>query len=561
MGLNRQVLDLGAYRASVDARLAKWRAAGLGRRLWAKDPTVWFEEPVAEISDRLGWLDLPDAMAGQIEGIERFADQVCGEGTRHVVLLGMGGSSLAPEVFAAALGSGAHYPELIVLDSTHPAAVVDVERRIDIGRTLFLVSSKSGTTLETLSLFRTFWRRAGETGSGPGRRFTAITDAGSPLADLAAGRGFRNTFLAPADVGGRYSALSVFGLVPAALAGMDIRRLLAGAQAMAEACGPGVAETENPALVLGAALAELARSGRDKLTFLTSPALAALPAWIEQLIAESLGKEGIGIVPVAGEAPGDVDVYGDDRFFVSIELAGDGPGEADGALHSALIAAGHPLARIEISDVAGLAQEMFRWQVAVAAAAAALGVHPFDQPDVEIAKELARQAMAPAAKGAKTPEADPAASIGSAVGAGDPEALMQALSAWSGGARPGDYVALQAYLAPTEGTATALTDIRLALRDRLTLAVTLGFGPRFLHSTGQLHKGGPDNGLFLQLVDQPSEDVAIPETAYGFAALIGAQAEGDLAALEQRHRRVLRVDLGTDTASGLAALAKALGQI
>ncbi|MCZ6745224.1 MAG: hypothetical protein O7D31_11195, partial [Alphaproteobacteria bacterium] len=504
-------------------------------------------------------------MAGQIEGIERFADQVCTEGTRHVVLLGMGGSSLAPEVFAAASGGGAHYPELIVLDSTHPKAVLDVERRIDIARTLFLVSSKSGTTLETLSLFRTFWQRAGQSGSGSGRRFVAITDAGSPLAVLAADRGFRNTFLAPEDVGGRYSALSVFGLVPAALAGMDIRRLLAGARAMAEACGPGVAETENPALVLGAALAELARSGRDKLTFLTSPALNALPAWIEQLVAESIGKDGVGIVPVAGEAPGGAEVYGDDRFFVSIRLAGDeagagdGPGEASGPLLLALIAAGHPLARIELSDVTGLAQEMFRWQVAVAAAAAALGVHPFDQPDVEIAKKLARQAMAPAAQDAKMPEAGPAASSG--IGSGDPEALMQALSAWIGGARPGDYVALQAYLAPTEETTKALTDIRLALRDRFALAVTLGFGPRFLHSTGQLHKGGPDNGLFLQLVDEPDDDIAIPETNYGFAALIGAQALGDLGAIEQRGRRVLRVDLGTDTASGLAALAKALGQI
>ena len=228
---------------------------------------------------------------------------------------------------------------------------------------------------------------------------------------------------------------------------------------------------------------------------------------------------------------------------------------------SALSAAGHPVVRIELSDVTGLAQEMFRWQLAVAAAAAALGVHPFDQPDVEIAKELARQAMAPAAKGVEMPEADPAASIGIDIGSGDPEALMQALSAWTGGARPGDYVALQAYLAPTEETTKALTDIRLALRDRLALAVTLGFGPRFLHSTGQLHKGGPDNGLFLQLVDQPDDDIAIPETNYGFAALIGAQALGDLGALEQRGRRVLRVDLGTDTASGLAALAKALGQI
>lgn len=548
---------MGATRASVDARLAEWRAAGLGRRLWAKDPTVWFEEPVAEIADRLGWLDLPGAMAGQIEGIERFADQVCAEGTRHVVLLGMGGSSLAPEVFAAALGGGAHYPELIVLDSTHPKAVLDVERRIDIARTLFLVSSKSGTTLETLSLFRTFWQRAGQSGSGPGRRFAAITDAGSPLADLAAGRGFRNTFLAPPDVGGRYSALSVFGLVPAALAGMDIRRLLAGAQAMAEACGPGVAETENPALVLGAAVAELARSGRDKLTFLTSPALNALPAWIEQLIAESIGKDGVGIVPVAGEAPGGVEVYGDDRFFVSIRFAGDETGEADETVLSALSAAGHPLARIELSDVTGLAQEMFRWQLAVAAAAAALGVHPFDQPDVEIAKEFARKVMALARQGEEAPGEDAA----DTVGADDPEALMQALSAWTGGARPGDYVALQAYLAPTEETTKALTDIRLALRDRLTLAVTLGFGPRFLHSTGQLHKGGPDSGLFLQLVDVPDDDIAIPETNYGFAALIGAQALGDLGALEQRGRRVLRVDLGNDTASGLAVLAKALGQL
>ena len=558
MGLNRQVLDLGASRAPVDARLSQWRAAGLGRRLWAKDPTVWFEEPVAGIVDRLGWLDLPATMAGKIEGIERFADQVCAEGTRHVVLLGMGGSSLAPEVFAAALGAGAPYPELIVLDSTHPAAVAEVERRIDIARTLFLVSSKSGTTIETLSLFRIFWRRAGETGSGPGRHFVAITDAGSPLADLAAERGFRNTFLAPPDVGGRYSALSVFGLVPAALAGMDIRRLLAGASAMAEACGPEVAETENPALILGAALAELARSGRDKVTFLTSPALNALPAWIEQLIAESIGKEGIGIVPVAGEAPGDLEAYGDDRFFVSIRLAGDeagagdGPGEASGPLLLALIAAGRPLARIELSDVTGLAQEMFRWQVAVVAAAAALGVHPFDQPDVEIAKELTRQAMAP--QGAETAEVDPADSIGT----GDPEALRKALSAWTGGARPGDYVALQAYLAPTEGTTKALAGIRLALGDRLTLAVTLGFGPRFLHSTGQLHKGGPDNGLFLQLVDQPDDDIAIPETDYGFAALIRAQALGDLKALKQRRRRVLRVDLGPDTAAGLAALAEAL---
>ncbi len=548
---------MGATRASVDARLVEWRAAGLGRRLWAKDPTVWFEEPVAEIADRLGWLDLPGAMAGQIEGIERFADQVCAEGTRHVVLLGMGGSSLAPEVFAAALGGGAHYPELIVLDSTHPKAVLDVERRIDIARTLFLVSSKSGTTLETLSLFRTFWQRAGQSGSGPGRRFAAITDAGSPLADLAAGRGFRNTFLAPPDVGGRYSALSVFGLVPAALAGMDIRRLLAGAQAMAEACGPGVAETENPALVLGAAVAELARSGRDKLTFLTSPALNALPAWIEQLIAESIGKDGVGIVPVAGEAPGGVEVYGDDRFFVSIRLAGDETGEADETVLSALSAAGHPLARIELSDVTGLAQEMFRWQLAVAAAAAALGVHPFDQPDVEIAKEFARKVMALARQGEEAPGEDAA----DTVGADDPEALMQALSAWTGGARPGDYVALQAYLAPTEETTKALTDIRLALRDRLALAVTLGFGPRFLHSTGQLHKGGPDNGLFLQLVDVPDDDIAIPETNYGFAALIGAQALGDLGALKQRRRRVLRVDLGNDTASGLAVLAKALGQL
>lgn len=536
------------YQNRVEDRLRAWQGMGFSGRLWAGDPTLWSAGrsagrsvgPVPELADRLGWLTLPEAMHGRLDDLLGFAREVAEAGTRHVVLLGMGGSSMAPEVFQHTFGPAAGAPRLIVLDSIHPAAVRRVESQVDLGRTLFLVSSKSGTTTETLSLFRYFWHRVSQTEARPGERFVAITDPGTPLERLAQEREFRRTFLGPVDVGGRYSALSVFGLVPAALIGVDVRRVLNRAQGMAAACGPAVPEPVNPGLVLGAALGEMALAGRDKVTFLASPSLAGLPAWIEQLVAESTGKDGKGIVPVVDEPLDVLDVperCGADRVFVYLRLAGDDARDLD-ALADALEAAGHPVARLHLAETADLGAEFFRWEVAVAAAGAVLGIHPFNQPDVQLAKELAGQAMTRAA---------------------DPEAPAGELGAWAAQLRPGDYVGLQAYLAPDEATTAALQGLRHAVSERWGVATTLGYGPRFLHSTGQLHKGGPDTGVFMQIVDDPDEDLDVPEAGHTFGGLIRAQALGDLQALRQRGRRVVRVELGRDVAGGLARLAGVLG--
>ncbi len=544
-------MSLGAYEDIVDARVATLRKERAGQRIWKKDPTVWFEKPVEEIAHRLGWLTLPEDLHEQVDDLEGFAAEVVADGIRQVVLLGMGGSSLAPQVFASTFGSAPGHPELIVLDSTHPEAVLAVERRLDVPRTLFLISSKSGTTLETLSLFRTFWDRA-KALPDRGRHFVAITDPGTPLETLARERGFRRVFRAPPDVGGRYAALSVFGLVPAALLGIDVHRLLDRAWTMAEAGAFCVEESCNPALMLGATLGELTRAGRDKVTFLTSPGLAAFPGWLEQLLAESTGKDGKGIIPVADEPAGEPGVYANDRFFVVTALEGEGHGALDARV-DALEKAGHPVARFSLTEKADLAQEMYRWEFATAVAGAVLGIHPFNQPDVQLAKDLARQAMAGERGGAEGGDDEPTDATS------EPDALTSHVARWIEGRRPGDYVVLQAYLAPGDATDAALQAIRSSLRDRWRLATTVGYGPRFLHSTGQLHKGGPDTGLFLQLVDEPGTDVAVPETDYTLGALIRAQALGDYRALRQRHRRVLRVNLGRDVAEGLTRLAEALG--
>lgn len=550
--MNRS-LSLGAYEALVEDRLRTWQKANFARRLWEKDPTLWSVKPVPELTDRLGWLFLPETMHEHLDAFITFAEEVRGEGIRFVVLLGMGGSSLAPEVFQRTFGHKPDSPELIVLDTTHPSAVKAVLSRIDLPRTLFLVSSKSGTTLETLALFRYFWEKVGKVTDTPGRHFVAITDPGTPLMHLAKERGFRHLFEAPPEVGGRYSALSVFGLVPAALIGVDIHRLLERARVMAEACASSIPVSENPGLVLGATLGELALVGRNKVTFLASPSLQVFPTWLEQLIAESTGKDGKGIVPVVDEPVASPGAYGDDRFFVHLSLEGDDPSDLDQRLR-ALEDAGHPVIRLRLTEKADLGQEFFRWEVAVAAASAALDIHPFNQPDVELAKALAQKAMAEGGK-----RAGGQGSGGEeVVSAEEPETLARALRAWLLKARSGDYVALQAYLAPTEETTAALQKIRLALRDRLKLATTLGYGPRFLHSTGQLHKGGPNTGLFLQLVDEPVEDLPVPETGYTFGTLIRAQAEGDYQALKQRGRRVLQVSLGRDVEGGLARLLTAV---
>lgn len=554
--------EAGLARA-VERRLGRWAEERLAERLWAKDPSLWAPagEPLPpELEDRLGWLDLPDADPGELAA---FAEEVRRDGLRHAVLLGMGGSSLAPEVFHGVLGTRPGYPDLTVLDSTHPEAVRAVRQELEAtggpARTLFLVASKSGTTVETLSLFRYFWQEVADATGEPGGRFVAITDPGTPLAEMAGERGFRRVFLAPPDVGGRYSALSVFGLVPAAVGGLDLGRLfsrLGGLRERLRAPAP-----ENPGLRLAATLAEAAlAAGRDKLTFLSDAALAPLPAWIEQLVAESLGKDGRGIVPVAGEPVLGPGAYGPDRLFVSLEVDESGGEDGEGGRSTrsgaesldALAAAGHPVVRIALPDRHDLGGAMLLWEMATAAAGAALGVHPFDQPDVELAKRRAKEAMAGEGGVAGVEE----------VPVYDEERLRRAVAEWLGdaGAASGGhenglpYVALQAFLPPTPEIDHDLRELRLLVADRRGLATTAGYGPRFLHSTGQLHKGGPATGLFLQLVDEPAAEVPVPGAGHGFGELIRAQAVGDYRALAEAGRRVLRVQLGRDRAGGLARL-------
>ena len=541
-----QSLVLGAAVTKVADRLEAWCGAQFSRRLWAKDHTLFAPKPQPELEDRLGWLNLPLTMRAAVSDITAFAAEVKADGIRHIVLLGMGGSSLAPEVFQRTFGNAPGYPALRVLDSTHPAAVRGLAAQIDLTATLFVVSSKSGTTLETLSYYRYFWSRLNGLGVDPARHFVAISDPGTPLIGLAHERGFRRVFEAQPDIGGRYSALTHFGLVPAALIGVDLLDLLDRAATLAHAAR-SEPETENSALALGAALGELALTGRDKVTYLASPALQAFPVWVEQLIAESTGKDDKGIVPVADEPAAAPDRYADDRFFIYLHLGADQDPDAEQARRvDALEAAGHPVARILLESTADVAREMYRAELAVAAAGVVLGIHPFNQPDVELAKDLARQAMAG--------NLSAAGDIAPPVSAGDRGALCAVLDAWLASVAAGDYIALHAYLPATEATTASLQSIRLALRDRLHAATTLGYGPRFLHSTGQLHKGGANNGLFLQLLDEPDDDLAVPESDFAFGDLIAAQAEGDFQALSRRGRRVLRVQLGQDVASGLATL-------
>jgi transaldolase/glucose-6-phosphate isomerase len=552
--LGHQYFDVGEDEPRVRSRLAEWGRSGFASRLCQKDTSLWPTTPAPVDAGRLGWLSLPRDMHAHVGPITRFAHEIRREGCRHVVLLGMGGSSLAAEVFQATQGARKGYPELTVLDSTHPGVIRSVEERIDLASSLFIVSSKSGSTTETLSLADHFWEKTQPLDGEPGRRFVAITDKGSPLEDLANKRGFRRVFEGPADVGGRFSALSVFGLVPAALVGVDIHRVLDGSWAMMDSSVARASGPDNPALVLGAILGELAVAGRDKLTIVTSKSLAALPAWIEQLIAESTGKDGRGIIPVVDEPLGPPDTYGSDRNFVNIFLLGDEPAEEQALTE--LERAGNPVTRIQVDHLHLIGQEFFRWEVAVAAAGSILKVHPFNQPDVQSAKELAKKAIeAMGPRAANGPDASAGADGRDAdlhaVPVERRDELSGALDRWLGSSSPGDYIAIHAYLPHDTPTNEALQAIRVALRHRTRLATTLGYGPRFLHSTGQLHKGGPNTGLFLQIVDNPVDELPIPGTGRSFGELIRAQALGDAMALRERGRRLMRVDLGRRGIDGL----------
>ena len=543
--------SLGPSEALVQSTVRRWTEENVAARLWSADPTLWPEAPPAEVPDRTGWLALPAAMTPEVPGLARFAQAVRTEGLRHVVLLGMGGSSLAPDVFRRMLGAQPGFPSLLVLDSTHPDAVRSTAAAVDLARTLFVVSSKSGTTTEPLDFHRYFAAELTSEGiAPPGPQFVAVTDPGSPLEGLARSDGFRAVFRAVSTVGGRYSALTMFGLVPAALLGLDLGRLLRSAQGMAADCGPNRPAGENPGLRLGATIGTLARAGRDKLTFYATPEWGAFPVWVEQLVAESTGKLGRGIVPIVDEPLVDPTTYGADRQFVAL-LESE---ETDPALArhlEALESLGHPVVRIPAPAPPDVGAEFLRWEIAVALAGRVLAIDPFDQPDVELAKELARRAMADRRHGPSAPE-----ELG--ISTEDGPGFRSAVRAHLDSARPGDYLAVQAYLAPTNLTRDALSTLRSAVLGRTRLATTVGFGPRFLHSTGQLHKGGPNSGVFLQLVDTPRQDVAVPGAGYTFGELIAAQSLGDLRALRQKGRRVLRIDLGKDVTGGIVRLVRAV---
>ncbi|WP_251941596.1 bifunctional transaldolase/phosoglucose isomerase [Salinibacter ruber] len=539
-------LHLHEHETAVAERLDAWREDDFACRMWRRDPTLWADEDTPELTNRLGWLDLPESMQEQAAEITAFADSVTGD-FDDVVVLGMGGSSLAPDVFGRVFDPADGCPDVTVLDSTHPDAVTALADDLALERTLFVVASKSGTTTETLSFFRYFWDRVSGLTDTPGDHFVANTDPGSNLEEIAEDRDFRAVFRAPTDVGGRYSALTPFGLVPAALMGVDIEQLLDRAWAAEAGSDFCVEAPNNSGLELGAALGELATAGRDKVTFVTSPTLEAFPAWQEQLIAESTGKDDTGIVPVADEPLADPGAYGEDRVFVYFYLHGEQDRDTIETL-SALDEAGHPVISVRLDDRYDLAREMYRWEMGVAAAGAVLGIHPFNQPNVEAAKRLAREAMQ---------AEDDADSDTHTVAADDHDVLEQELADWLDAADKTGYLGVQAYLPPSDETTAALTDLVTALRDTTGCATTLGYGPRFLHSTGQLHKGGPPNGLFLQLVDTPDATGPVPETDYTFEELIAAQATGDHQALREADRTVLRVRVDDDSLGDLAEAIRA----
>jgi RpiB/LacA/LacB family sugar-phosphate isomerase len=514
---------------------------GVGPRIWKRDAGLWSDEPdvQAAIGQRLGWLDAPTARWAELGELREFAAAIHAEGFTDAVLLGMGGSSLAAEVLAATFPTDRL--RLTVLDTTDPGMIRATRDRLELARTLLLVSSKSGTTTEMLTLYRFFRAELEARGSDPGAHCVAITDPGTALARLAAEQRFRRTFLNPADIGGRFSALSLFGLVPAALIGVDLDRLLERAAAMAAACGPGIAAADNPGLRLGAALGGFALAGRDKVTLVLSEPIRALGAWLEQLLTESTGKRGRGLVVVHEEPLGPPEVYGPDRLFVALTLA---PDPELARQLAALQAAGHPVVQLGLGDRADLGGEFFRWQLATAAAGALLEVNPFDEPNVAQAKAATLAALATFTERGRLPEW-PADGV---------DEIVRVL----GQARPGDYIALLAYVTPSAPTAAALARLRLLLRDRTGLATTLGYGPRYLHSTGQLHKGGPPTPILLMLASEDTDELPIPGERYGFATLKLAQALGDLATLRAAHRRALWLPGRGSTVEAIEQLTTAL---
>ena len=546
-------------------QLDAWQAGDNTARLWAGDAALWTGQDEA---DWLGWLTVIERSLAQVDELQAFAERVRDDGIRHVVLLGMGGSSMAPEVIRETLGVQPGFPDLQVLDSTNPDQLLAVEASLDLAHALFVVSSKSGSSLEPNILMDYFLTRMRETSGveNAGSHFVAITDPGTSLEQFAGEHNFRRLFHGEPAIGGRFSALSAFGLVPAALIGTDCRRLLESAQAMAAACAPGRPINDNPGVRLGAVMGVAALAGRDKLTLVQSPALASFGAWLEQLVAESTGKQGKSIIPVDGEALLPPDGYGNDRLFVYLRLATAADAQQDAAVE-ALAAAGQPVVQLEAADAYELGAAFFCWEIATAVAGAIMQINPFDQPDVEASKVEARRITAACEAGESLPAATALASedglavFTDAVNArrlreqvGDAATVGELLQAHLARLGEGDYLGLLAFLPRNPSTAQRLIALRNAVLRATGVATCLGFGPRFLHSTGQAYKGGADNGVFIQLTADPVRDADVPGRSVSFGVVSTAQALGDFEVMAARGRRIVRLHLGSDPEAGLTRL-------
>jgi transaldolase / glucose-6-phosphate isomerase len=559
--------------AKFSEAIDDWKMAGKVRRLWGRDAKLWTG---SDESSWLGWLSITEDQLAHKQHLEDVAKDVKAAGFKYALLLGMGGSSLCPEVLSMTFGKIAGYPELFVLDSTDPAQVKTVENKVDLANTVFIVSSKSGTTLEPNIFKQYFFDRVEKTlGAGKAaNRFIAITDPGSKFEQVAQADGFRHIFHGVPSIGGRYSALSDFGMVPAAVMGMDALRYLDRADVMAIACSSCLPVDKNPGVQLGLMLGTAAKAGRDKVTLITSPGIWDFGAWLEQLLAESTGKDGKGLIPVDGEALGAPELYGNDRVFAYIRLENGADAAQDQAVE-ALAKAGHPVVRITLSDVYNLGQEMFRWEIATAVAGSVIGINAFNQPDVEASKIETRKLTSEYEKAGSLPPESPilsengidlftdeANATALASAAGSDKTLVGYLRAHLGRLKAGDYFALLGYVEMNQPHEKTLKGMRMSVRDKKKVATCLGFGPRFLHSTGQAYKGGPNSGVFLQVTCDDKADIAVPGQKFTFGVVKAAQARGDFQVLADRKRRALRVHLH-DVESGLAALeaalAKALG--
>ncbi len=556
--------------SEVRSTLEHWRAKGNIRRLWAGDATLWTGSDEA---NWLGWLRITEGRLPHLQRLTEFANNIRNAGFRQAVLLGMGGSSLTPEVFKMTFCRRKDYPEFYVLDSTDPQQIKNLDKKLDLKHTLFIVSSKSGTTLEPNILQAYFYERVKETvgDEHAGEHFVAVTDPGSKFERVAQSQKFRQIFPGVPSIGGRYSALSNFGLVPAAVMGVDIARLLDRTEEMVQACSPTVAVEQNPGAVLGVILGTLAKHQIDKVTVLASPGISDLGAWLEQLLAESTGKQGKALIPVDNEPLGPPDVYGKDRLFAYIRLA-SAPDAAQDTAFAALESAGLPTVRITVAEPYDIGQEFFRWEIATAVAGAVMNLNPFNQPDVEASKVVTRELATEYEQSGKLPSQPPTVSergvqvyAEGALSGVTARTLSDLLRAQVDQLQEGDYFALLAYIEMNPENQRMVQEIRTMIRDRKHVATCVGFGPRFLHSTGQAYKGGPNTGVILQITADDAVNLPVPGKKYTFGVIKAAQALGDLRVLSSRGRRVLRAHLGADVAAGLktlqAALADAVGQL